>query len=179
MSAYHPTFVSHAHADNELCDQYVNALQKRGIDIWYDRNNAQCGHFLGEQIQQELTARSAFVLLMTEASLKSFWVRLERETYLGLMAKDPARILVAVRIGPCQPPPMFNAFLWIDALAMPFEQAIDEIARALTTSGVAPSTAATDARRCPRSARRPRPPTVWPARCLRHHSIPSAFVAIT
>ena len=161
MSAYHPTFVSHAHADNDLCDRYVNALQKRGIDIWYDRNNAQSGHFLGEQIQQELTARSAFVLLMTEASLKSFWVRLERETYLGLMANDPARILVAVRIGPCQPPPMFNAFLWIDALALPFEQAIDEIARALITQGkrIDPPPPPPPRQRCPRSARRPRPPT--------------------
>ena len=26
---------------------------------------------------------------------------------------------------------MVNAFLWIDALAMPFDQTIDEIARAL------------------------------------------------
>ncbi|HEU5348480.1 MAG TPA: SUMF1/EgtB/PvdO family nonheme iron enzyme [Ktedonobacterales bacterium] len=133
MSAYHSSFVSHAHADNDLCDRYVNALlaQARGIDIWYDRNNAQSGHFLGEQIQRELAARSAFVLLMTEASLKSFWVRLERESYLGLMASDPSRMLLAVRIGPCQPPPMVNAFIWIDALAMPFEQAIDEIDRAL------------------------------------------------
>ena len=106
MSAYHSSFVSHAHADNDLCDRYVNALlaQARGIDIWYDRNNAQSGHFLGEQIQRELAARSAFVLLMTEASLKSFWVRLERESYLGLMASDPSRMLLAVRIGPCQPP---------------------------------------------------------------------------
>ena len=47
MSAFHPTFVSHAHADNDLCDRYVAALRARGIDIWYDRNNAQAGHFLG------------------------------------------------------------------------------------------------------------------------------------
>jgi formylglycine-generating enzyme required for sulfatase activity len=140
MSAHHSTFVSHAHADNELCDRYVNALRARGIDVWYDRNNAQSGHFLGEQIQQELAARPAFVLLMTEASLNSFWVRLERESYLGLMAHDPSRILVAVRIAPCQPPPMVNAFLWIDALSMPFDQAIDEIARALLTQGASTPT---------------------------------------
>ena len=140
MSAYRPTFVSHAHADNDLCDRYVNALRARGIDVWYDRNNAQSGHFLGEQIQQELAARPAFVLLMTEASLNSFWVRLERESYLGLMAHDPSRILVAVRIAPCQPPALVNAFLWIDALSMPFDQAIDEIARALLTQGASTPT---------------------------------------
>ncbi|MGH2516140.1 MAG: toll/interleukin-1 receptor domain-containing protein, partial [Ktedonobacterales bacterium] len=64
-TAYRPTFVSHAHADNDLCDRYVRALTARGVDIWYDRDNAQAGHFLGQEIQRELERRSAFVLLLT------------------------------------------------------------------------------------------------------------------
>jgi hypothetical protein len=170
MSAYHSAFVSHAHADNDLCDRYVDALRARGIDIWYDRNNAQNGHFLGEQIQQELQQRSAFVLLMTEASLKSFWVRLERESYLGLMANDPSRILLAVRIGPCQPPPMVNAFVWIDALAMSFDQAIDAITAALATAvGPSPMSPAPPgpAGRLPSLGPAPAPASSAPAHHLR------------
>jgi hypothetical protein len=26
-------FVSHEHADNELCDRYVTALRERGLDV--------------------------------------------------------------------------------------------------------------------------------------------------
>ena len=40
-TAYRPTFVSHAHANNALCDHYVAALRACGIDVWYDRNNLQ------------------------------------------------------------------------------------------------------------------------------------------
>ena len=50
MSAFRPTFISHAHADNDLCDRYVSALRARGIDIWYDRDNTQNGHLLGSAI---------------------------------------------------------------------------------------------------------------------------------
>ncbi len=137
MSAFHTTFVSHAHVDNDLCDRYVAALRARGIDIWYDRDNAQNGHLLGSAIQDELKRRSAFVLLMTEASLNSFWVDLEMQTYLGLMAQQRSRLLLPVRIGACAVPPMLNAFFWIDALSMSFDKAIDAIAAALTTQGTA------------------------------------------
>ncbi len=54
------------------------------------------------------------------------------------MAQERSRLLLPVRIGPCQVTPFLNALLWIDALAKPFEQAIDEIAAALTVQG-APS----------------------------------------
>lgn len=72
MTEYRPTFISHAHADNELCDRYAGALRARGINVWYDRDNAQVGHFLGDEIQRELERRPAFVLLMTQAALDSF-----------------------------------------------------------------------------------------------------------
>ncbi len=139
MSAFHPTFVSHAHADNDLCDRYVAALRTRGIDIWYDRNNAQAGHFLDREIEQQLEQRSAFVLLMTQQALDSFWVQQELGAYRGLMGRDRSRLLLPVRIGPCNVPPLLNALLWIDALAMSFDQAIDAIAAALTTQGAVAS----------------------------------------
>ncbi|HKV84870.1 MAG TPA: SUMF1/EgtB/PvdO family nonheme iron enzyme [Ktedonobacterales bacterium] len=139
MSAYRPTFVSHAHADNELCDRYVAALVKRGIPLWYDRNNAQSGHFLGNEIQRELERRSAFVLLLTQHALDSFWVDLETQSWLGLMARDRSRMLLPVRIGACDVPAMLNAFLWIDGLALSFEATIDATAAALVTTADAPA----------------------------------------
>jgi toxoflavin biosynthesis protein ToxD len=142
MSAFHPTFVSHAHADNDLCDRYVAALRARGIDIWYDRNNAQAGHFLDREIEQQLEQRSAFVLLMTQQALDSFWVQQELGAHRGLMGRDRSRLLLPVRIGPCYVPPLLNALLWIDALAMPFDQAIEAIANALTTTATTAATVA-------------------------------------
>jgi formylglycine-generating enzyme required for sulfatase activity len=131
VTEYRPTFVSHAHADNELCDRYAAALVNRGVDIWYDRNDAQVGDFISSNIQRELEQRSAFVLLMTQHSLDSFWVQLELQAYLGLMAQDRSRKLLPVRIAPCTVQPLLNALMWVDALSMTFEQVIETIVTGL------------------------------------------------
>ena len=56
----------------------------------------------------------------------------------GLMAQERTRLMLPVRIGPCAVPPLLNALLWIDAQALPFDQAIDAIAAALTVQGAPP-----------------------------------------
>ncbi|HEY1389618.1 MAG TPA: SUMF1/EgtB/PvdO family nonheme iron enzyme [Ktedonobacterales bacterium] len=178
MSAFHPTFVSHAHVDNDLCDRYVAALRGRGIDIWYDRNNAQAGHFLDREIEQQLEQRSAFVLLMTQQALDSFWVQQELGAYRGLMGRDRSRLLLPVRIGPCNVPPLLNALLWIDALAMPFDQAIDAIASALTATA-APAVASPLAPPPQRDALPPLGPAPAPANSApAHHLTPMSLYSL-
>jgi tetratricopeptide (TPR) repeat protein len=127
----HTVFVSHAHADNELCDRYVAALRERGLDVWYDRTNMQDGHFLSEQIAMELERRNAFVVLLTPASVASFWVRLEIQAYLDLLAHDTARLLLPVHVADCVVPTLLRAFKWIDALSLGLDASVDAMAVAL------------------------------------------------
>jgi formylglycine-generating enzyme required for sulfatase activity len=124
-------FVSHSHADNETCDRYVDALRAQGLDVWYDRSNLQDGHIFSEEIQQELQRRSVLVVILTQKALESFWVRMETNAYLGLMAHDNSRILLPVRIGPCEVPPFMNTLKWIDAVSMTFEDTLTAIFRVL------------------------------------------------
>lgn len=65
MAQQQTVFVRHAHADNELCDRYVAALSKRGLDVWYDRTNMQDGHILSTDIERELERRTALMVLLT------------------------------------------------------------------------------------------------------------------
>lgn len=132
MTAYRPTFVSHAHADNALCDRYAAALTARGIDVWYDRHNIQGGQRLGKEIETQLERRNALVVLLTPASVASYWVDMEVSAFRDLAAHDPSRLLLPVRIADCSVPLLMRGLFWIDALAMPFEQAIDAIGAALT-----------------------------------------------
>ena len=46
-------FLSHAHADNALCEQYYRALMSRGYDVWFDRANLQGGSVLSQEIAQQ------------------------------------------------------------------------------------------------------------------------------
>ncbi|MGH2515456.1 MAG: SUMF1/EgtB/PvdO family nonheme iron enzyme, partial [Ktedonobacterales bacterium] len=127
----HTIFVSHAHADNELCDRYVGALRRRGLDVWYDRTNLQTGHSLSSDIEAELRRRSAFVVIATPASLASQWVKSEIAAFRYLAANDPTRLFVPVRAAACEMPLLWMDILWVDALALGFDAAIDALAAAL------------------------------------------------
>lgn len=140
----HTVFVSHAHADNELCDRYVDALRKRGLDVWYDRTNMQIGHSLSADIETELRKRTAFVVMATPAALASQWVRSEIAAFRYLAAQDPTRLFVPVRAAACEMPLLWVDILWIDAESLSFDAAIDALAialRAPTLATSAPSTA--------------------------------------
>lgn len=124
-------FVSHAHADNELCDHYVEALRARRLDVWYDRTNMQAGHSLSSDIEAELHKRAAFVVIATPASLASQWVRSEIAAFRSLAADDPTRLFVPVRAAPCKMPLLWADILWIDAVSIGFDAAVAELAKAL------------------------------------------------
>jgi streptogramin lyase len=124
-------FVSHTHADNALCDRYVAELRRYGFDVWYDRTNLQAGHHLSDDIQQELERRQAFIVLLTPSAVNSFWVKAEIDAYRSLMARNPSRLMVPVRILPCEVPLLLQGLKWVDATAMPFDAAIAELAATL------------------------------------------------
>src|SRR5215469_1528338 len=121
-------FVSHAHADNELCDRYVAALRARGLDVWYDRTNMQDGHFLSAEIERELERRTAFVVLLTPTSIASYWGNLEVAAFRSLAAQDPSRLMLPVRIAECKVPLLMAGIKWVDAVSMDFDAAVDAMA---------------------------------------------------
>jgi hypothetical protein len=127
----HTVFLSHAHADNLLCDRYVAALRERRLDVWYDRTNMQVGHSLSADIEAELQRRTAFVLIATPASLASAWVRTEVNGFRYLASQDPTRLFVPVRAVECEMPLLMRDVLWVDAVTDGFEAAIEAIAIAL------------------------------------------------
>jgi hypothetical protein len=47
---------------------------RRGVPLYYDRTNLQVGHGLDKALEQELIRARALVVLVTSATLKSFWV---------------------------------------------------------------------------------------------------------
>ncbi len=75
MSSYRYAFVSHAHADNDVCDPYAAAFGQRGVSLYYDRANPQVGHDLGAALDRELQRAGALIVMVTPAALASFWVQ--------------------------------------------------------------------------------------------------------
>src|SRR5579884_2000142 len=96
MSTPRTVFISHAHADNVLCEQIALALRQQGIDAWIDLKNLQDGHSLSGDITYELVRRQAFVLLLTGASNASHWVGQELDTFIAYANDSRSRVVNGV-----------------------------------------------------------------------------------
>lgn len=99
---YKTAFMSHAHIDNVKCDPFAEALKQRGVNLYYDRANPQVGHDLGVALEREIERANALVVMVTPASLKSFWVTEEISMFFSLMSQDPSRLLIPVKLDSCK-----------------------------------------------------------------------------
>lgn len=125
-------FISHAHADNALCDPYAKALSDLELDVWYDRTNMEYAKLISDVIGRELKKRTAFVVFLTPSAVASAWVQLEIDTYLSFWTKDrEGRIILPVMLSDCEVPPLLHSFKRVDASLMSRDEVIDAIARTL------------------------------------------------
>jgi len=130
-----------------------------GIECWYDRADMTQGHGLPQVIQQAIAAHDIFLRICTASAQHSFYVTLERNIFLGLMAEDQrrgrggARRLVNLLVDPNYAiEPIDYAFAYIDATGIASPLWLEELRRALL--GPAP-----DVQLVPMGSR-PAPPTI-------------------
>jgi hypothetical protein len=69
-------FVSYAKADRALASKMVAMLQAEGWKVWWDTSLA-IGHDFRNEIMTELGRARAVIVIWTDASIKSDWVRSE------------------------------------------------------------------------------------------------------
>lgn len=100
-------FLSYDHEDMALATQLAAALEKAGHIVWYDRH-IHGGAQYSRKIEQALDAANAVIVLWTERSLDSAWVRDE-----AAEGRDRGK-LVPLSVGGVTPPMGFRQFQTID-----------------------------------------------------------------
>jgi WD40 repeat protein len=120
----HTVFVCHAHHDNKLCDRYVGALIPYGMNIWYDRVELRGGQIFSQDIEQALLGSTAFLVLLSPAAIRSYWVEREIAAYCALAAQDTSRLIIPVRMSECEIPAPLLPFPLIDIEEMKREAAV-------------------------------------------------------
>ena len=74
-------FISHSTKDTTATEQVAQALQRAGVPYWVDDEQIQPGEDWLEQIEKGVRACTGLLILLSNASLTSRWVR--RETLLA------------------------------------------------------------------------------------------------
>jgi hypothetical protein len=95
-------FISYSRNDRDRCTAIRDALIPLKVNVWSDARIGAGSHF-DREIEREITAATALLVLWSADSVESDWVRNEART-----GKEENR-LVATQITPCQLPLEFRS----------------------------------------------------------------------
>ncbi len=117
-------FLSYARADQPAAERLALALEKAGFAVWWD-GALEGGHHFAAEIERELNAADAVIVLWSEASVKSGWVLDE-----AMHGRDRG-CLIPVRFDETVPPLGFRQIQAIDLDAGDSPREIESIGRAV------------------------------------------------
>lgn len=94
-------FISYKREERDRCEAIRDRLVALGLDVWFDAR-LESGSSFDREIEREVKAAKAVLVLWSPASVESRWIRNEAD--IGLSRG----ILVAAQIAPCDPPISFR-----------------------------------------------------------------------
>ena len=97
----HEIFISYSRRDISTVRALTTALSQRGLSVWVDRSDIQEGDAYDTQIEEAIAQTSVVIVLWSENSIRSHWVRAEAAYAL---AKHK---LLPITIDHSQPPLQF------------------------------------------------------------------------
>jgi len=90
-------FISYARSDRPMAAEIARSLEHAGFSVWWDRE-IRAGADFALEIEREIAAARAVVVLWSDASQQSAWVRDE-----GAYARDRQK-LIPICLGEAEPP---------------------------------------------------------------------------
>lgn len=91
-------FISYSHKDENLIDGLADDLRRQQVSVWYDKQ-MRVGRDFRDQIQAQIQKADAFVLALSESSLQSKYVKMERE-----LAKKAGKLILPIIVESCKLP---------------------------------------------------------------------------
>lgn len=107
-------FLSHASADRAFADELARTLRRHGLKVWYSRTELVAAQAWHDEIGKALMRCNWFVVILSNAALKSKWLR--RELQYALWDDRYQRRIIPVLYKTCK----FEKLSWsLPPLHMP------------------------------------------------------------
>jgi hypothetical protein len=104
----HELFISYCRHDSDAANALADTLSKAGLSVWLDRKGIQEGAAFDTQIEEAIAQTSVVIVIWSEHSVKSHWVRAEAAYALG------KHKLLPISIDQSEPPLQFMQIQTID-----------------------------------------------------------------
>lgn len=95
---FYSCFISYSSRDQEFADRIHADLQSKGVRCWFAPHNIQGGKKLHEQIDEAIRLYDRLLLILSEHSMESEWVKTEIAKARRRETREGRRMLFPVRL---------------------------------------------------------------------------------
>jgi len=74
---FYTCFISHSSIDKEFARRLYSQMRDKGLRVWFDEEHMKGGRELHPQIDEAIRAYDKLLLVLSEASMNSKWVKTE------------------------------------------------------------------------------------------------------
>jgi TIR domain/Pentapeptide repeats (8 copies) len=95
---YYSCFISYSTQDQEFADRLYADLQAKGVRCWFAPHDIKSGRKIHEQIDEAIRLHDRLLLILSEHSMSSEWVKTEIAKARRRETKEGKRVLFPVRL---------------------------------------------------------------------------------
>jgi len=95
---FYSCFISYSTKNQDFADRLYADLQSKGVRCWFAPHDAQGGRKLHEQIDDAIRLHDKLLLILSEDSMNSEWVKTEISKARAREIRDGAKVLFPVRL---------------------------------------------------------------------------------
>jgi hypothetical protein len=107
-------FISHSSVDKEFVRTLKRDLNANGILTWVDEDQITIGDSLTEKLDSGLTQSSHFIIVLSQASVNSDWVKYEIQKALVNKKIKLLNKIIPIKYNECEIPSEFSDLLYGD-----------------------------------------------------------------
>ncbi|GHO98860.1 hypothetical protein KSF_089080 [Reticulibacter mediterranei] len=95
---YYTCFISYSSQDQAFAERLYADLQNKGVRCWFAPEDMKTGDVIRDQIDQSIRLYDKLLLVLSEHSVQSNWVRFEVEAALDKEREGKPPVLFPVRL---------------------------------------------------------------------------------
>ena len=97
---FYSCFISYSHQDESFAQRLHASLQQKGLRVWYAPEDMKLGQKIHEQIESAIRVHDKLLLVLSEASMTSEWVKTEIAHARQREVKEGKRVLFPISLVP-------------------------------------------------------------------------------
>ncbi|HWA35641.1 MAG TPA: toll/interleukin-1 receptor domain-containing protein [Cyclobacteriaceae bacterium] len=107
-------FISHSSADKKFVRKLKDDLKENDFETWVDEDELNLGDTLSEKLDEALEGSSHFIVVLSQAAIKSEWVQYELQKALKQNDSLVNRKIIPVKYKECEVPSELSKLLFWD-----------------------------------------------------------------